>query len=248
MMIVSDHGFSTIDRNADVALDLSKAGLTVCRAFAGAPAAGTVLVIGNGGSANLYVTGHDGAVIKRAVDCLQAQDYTGVLFTREGIEGTFPLSLAKIDTPDAPDIVISFRWSDGRNANGTPGLLVSETGGRRGPGEGDHASLSRFDLHNTLVAAGPDFRKGVVDPLPSGNTDIAPTVLWILGIQPAAPMDGRILTEALAIPGPKLQPFEVNRHEVTRDLGAGIWHQHLTISEVNGVTYFDEGNGGIVNK
>jgi len=46
-------------------------------------------------SANLYVTGHDGAVIKRAVDCLQAQDYTGVLFTREGIEGTFPLSLAK---------------------------------------------------------------------------------------------------------------------------------------------------------
>ena len=248
MMIVSDHGFSTIDRNADVALDLSKAGLTVCRAFAGAPAAGTVLVIGNGGSANLYVTGHDGAVIKRAVDCLQAQDYTGVLFTREGIEGTFPLSLAKIDTPDAPDIVISFRWSDGRNANGTPGLLVSETGGKRGPGEGDHASLSRFDLHNTLVAAGPDFRNGVVDPLSSGNTDIAPTVLWILGVQPAAPMDGRVLTEALTIPGPKLQSFEVNRYEVTRDLGASIWHQHLTISEVNGVTYFDEGNGGTVDK
>jgi hypothetical protein len=61
-------------------------------------------------------------------------------------------------------------------------------------------------------------------------------------------MDGRVLTEALTIPGPKLQSFEVDRHEVTRDLGASIWHQHLTISEVNEVTYFDEGNGGTVDK
>jgi len=78
---------------------------------------------------------------------------------------------------------------------------------RRGAGVDPAKAITRasvrFDLHNTLVAAGPDFRKGVVDPLPSGNTDIAPTVLWILGIQPAAPMDGRVLTEALAIPGPK---------------------------------------------
>ncbi len=243
VMIVSDHGFSTIDRNADLAVDLSKAGLTTARTFVGRPTPGTVLVVGNGGSANLYVIGHDAAVIKRAVESLQAQDYTGVLFTRDGIAGTFPLSLAKIDTPEAPDIVVSFRWTAARSATGTPGLIFSETGGGRGPGQGNHASLSRFDLHNTLIAAGPDFRKGVTDPLPSGNIDIAPTVLWILGVQPPAPMEGRVLAEALTISGPKLQSFETLRHEVTNDLGATVWRQYLTISEVNGVTYFDEGNG-----
>jgi|GEM_PF-6909300 len=61
-------------------------------------------------------------------------------------------------------------------------------------------------------------------------------------------MDGRVLTEALTIPGPKLQSFAVNRHEATRDLGASVWRQYLTISEVNGVTYFDEGNGGVTHK
>jgi len=103
-------------------------------------------------------------------------------------------------------------------------------------------------MHNTLVAAGPDFRQGVTDPLPSGNIDIAPTVLWILGVQPPTPMDGRVLTEALTIPGPKLQSFEVNRHEAERDFGASTWRQYLTISQVNGVTYFDEGNGATVHK
>jgi len=245
VMIVSDHGFSTIERNVDLAVDLSMAGLTTARAFVGKPDPGTVLVVGNGGSANLYVVGHDPAVVKRTIEFLQAQDYTGVLFTRDGLAGTFPLALAKIDTPDAPDIVISFRWSAARSAVGTPGLEVSEKGGSRGPGQGVHASLSRFDLHNTLIAAGPDFRKGVTNPLPSGNTDLAPTILWILGVKPPTPMDGRVLSEALTIPGPKLQSFETNRHEATNNLGATLWRQYLTISEVNGVTYFDEGNGEI---
>jgi hypothetical protein len=48
---------------------------------------------------------------------------------------------------------------------------------------GNHASLSPYDMHNTLVAAGPDLRRGVLDTLPSGNTDLAPTVLWILGLR-----------------------------------------------------------------
>jgi arylsulfatase A-like enzyme len=243
VMIVSDHGFSTIERNADLALDLSKAGLTTARALAGKPSPGTVLVVGNGGSANLYVIGHDAAVIKRAVEFLQTQDYTGVLFTREAIPGTFPLTLAKIDTPDAPDIVISFSWTSKRSITGAPGLEVSEKGSGRGPGQGNHASLSRFDLHNTLIAAGPDFRKGIVNPLPSGNTDLAPTILWILGVPPPTPLDGRVLTEAMTIPGPKLQSFEMIRHEAANDLGPTVWRQYLTISEVNGVTYFDEGNG-----
>ncbi len=244
VFVVSDHGFSTIERNADLVSDLAPNGFVATRAYAKAPANGDVLVVANGGSANLYVAGHDQAVLRRLVEFLQTRDYTGVLFTRDALPGTFPLALARIDTPEAPDLVISFQWSDGANIHGAPGLQISEIGGERGPGEGNHASLSRFDLHNILLAAGPDFKKGVTDPLPSGNTDLAPTILWLLGVKPPKPMDGRVLSEALTVPGPKLESFDTVRHTASAVLGAVTWHQYLTISSVNGVPYFDEGNGG----
>ena len=49
--------------------------------------------------------------------------------------------------------------------------MVSD-GGRK-PGQGTHATLSRYDMHNTLVASGPDFKAGWRDALPSGNVDLA---------------------------------------------------------------------------
>ena len=68
---------------------------------------------------------------------------------------------------------------------------------QRAAGKGTHATLSRFDMHNTLIAAGPDFKQGQTDDLPSGNVDLAPTILRILGIKPSQKMDGRILSEAM---------------------------------------------------
>ncbi len=52
-------------------------------------------------------------------------------------------------------------------------------------GAGMHVSLSPYDMHNTLVAAGPAFREGLASELPSGNIDVAPTILKILKIAPA---------------------------------------------------------------
>ena len=248
ILVVSDHGFSTIERNADLAVDLSTAGITTARAYTQAPANGTVLVAGLGASAGLYVANHDDAVIRRAVAFLQTQDYSGVIFTREGIEGTFPLSLAKVDSADAPDILVALRWSEAASATGTPGLEISEQGAGRKAGQGTHAGLSPFDLHNTLIAAGPDFRKGFADTLPSGNVDVAPTILWILGVTPPQPMDGRVLSEALTIAAPAVGAPSQRREEnrVTRE--HGTWEQFLEISEVNGVRYFDAGNGALRKK
>jgi arylsulfatase A-like enzyme len=67
----------------------------------------------------------------------------------------------------------------------------------RSQARGSHGSTSRFCIHNTLLAAGPDIRVGFRDELPSGNVDVAPTILHLLGVQPEKPFDGRILTEAL---------------------------------------------------
>jgi arylsulfatase A-like enzyme len=103
-------------------------------------------------------------------------------------------------------------------------------------------SLSAFDMHATLVAAGPHFRSGV-DTLASGNVDVAPTVLWILGIQPPRSMDGRILSEALSIKAPKIRSFEPGHIEASAKQSNATWTQYLNYTEVNGARYLDEGNG-----
>jgi hypothetical protein len=204
---------------------------------------GDVMVVSNGGSSLLYVGGHDPEVARRLAAYIQLQDWAGVVFSRLPLEGTFPLSEARIDSPESPDLVVSLRWTRGKSANGTPGLQTSDLAPTARKA-GNHASLSPFDMHNTLVAAGPDLRRGVQDTLPSGNTDIAPTVLWILGLRDeAARMDGRVLGEALSGEAPPLRSYEVRRLEASRRTQGGDWRQYLQVSEVNGVRYLDEGNG-----
>jgi arylsulfatase A-like enzyme len=106
-----------------------------------------------------------------------------------------------------------------------------------------HGSLSEFEMHNTFIAAGPDFRAGVVDHLPTGNVDIAPTTLWILGMKPPKSMDGRVVVEAMTVPKAGIKSFEPGHLETTRNLPNSVWHQYLNFTGVNGVDYFDEGNG-----
>src|SRR5207244_4876332 len=107
----------------------------------------------------------------------------------------FGLGQARVDSRNAPDVMMAFRWNDKKNQFGVPGLVNADW--NRKPGEGTHATLSRFDMHNTLIAAGPDFRRGQTDDLPSGNMDVAPTILRILGIAPPPQQAGRILSEAM---------------------------------------------------
>ena len=59
--------------------------------------------------------------------------------------------------------------------------------------------------------------------------------------------DGRVLGEALAGDAPPLRSLELKHLTARRDLGNGqTWAQYLNVSEVNGVQYFDEGNGSQV--
>jgi hypothetical protein len=56
-------------------------------------------------------------------------------------------------------------------------------------------------------------------------------------------MSGRVLTEALTIAGPPVESGETHRKEAVRQGDGFTWRQYLEISEVNGVQYFDQGNG-----
>jgi arylsulfatase A-like enzyme len=245
IIVVSDHGFSTISRNVDLVAELRKAGFKATRRFSSAAAAGDVLVEGLGGSALIYVVGHEDKTVGGIVNFLQTQDFAGPIFTATPRKGTFSLDDGLIHSRQAPDIMFSFRWTSDMNSNGAPGYIISESQGSNlslGSGQkATHASLSPFDLHNMLVAAGPDFHQGFVDETPSGNVDVAPTVLRILGIKPLQPMDGRVLSEALTSSGgtsPKTEKKELTAHAT---LSAGEWTQKLLINEVNGVRYIEEG-------
>jgi predicted AlkP superfamily pyrophosphatase or phosphodiesterase len=246
ILVVSDHGFSTIADNADIAALLNKHGFHAAHECPEAgPRNGDILVVRNGGSVFCYVAGHDQKLVEGVVHVLQAQPCCGVIFTRQSVEGAFTLQDARINSPAAPDIVLSLRWKPDKSANGTPGLVYSDYG-KYATGQGMHGSLSPFDMHNTCVAAGPDFRNGFEDALPTGNTDIAPTILWILGVEPEQRPSGRVLREALkasSLPQPKIQHQHL---EAARHSGSFTWRQYLNYSQINGVVYFDEGNGELI--
>lgn len=246
VFVVSDHGFSTVEHAVDVCGQLQKAGFRAQREFKSTPQTGEILVIGQGASVVFYVFGRDAKVTDDLVTFLQKQPFSGVIFTREKLEGTFALSSANINSPNPPDVVLSMRWSATMSGTGTEGQVWSD-GGRQ-PGGGTHASLSRYDVHNTLVAAGPDFKRRFNNTMPTANTDLAPTILWLLGVQSKEPMDGRVLSEALTIDAPPATRSATRRLEATRSHGRLNWSQYLQISQVNDTVYIDEGNGVIADQ
>jgi predicted AlkP superfamily pyrophosphatase or phosphodiesterase len=268
VFIVSDHGFSTIKRSVDLRRILNDAGFTAKieelriakdgnqsaggirdkTEFNDQPKPGDIMLAANGGSVLFYVVGHDKKLIRRLVEFLQQSDFAGVIFTKEPMEGTFGLTQALIQRGDAPDVVMAFRWTDLQNQFGVTGEIDADW--QRAAGKGTHATLSRFDMHNTLIAAGPDFKRGQTDDLPTGNVDLVPTILQILGIKVPHQMDGRILSEAVAaptslLPAPKPEAKSI---EARKDFPSGTWRQTLKISRVGSTIYLDEGNGAFANK
>ncbi len=245
IIVVSDHGFSTIGKAVDVYESLRKAKFKVFKRFED-PEAGDILVVVLGGSVCFYVTDHVESTTRALAEFLQTTDYAGVIFTRPEVKvaGTFTMDAVRLNTTNVtPDLVMAFRWSGEKSETGTPGLITAE-----GPkGKGTHGSLSPFDMHNTLVAGGPDFKTGFINETPSGNIDVAPTVLHLLGVKPLKPMDGRVLTEALKNGGPAPAP-ETKTVEAARDSGLFQWRQYLKYTTVGETIYFDEGNGEPVPK
>lgn len=241
IFVVSDHGFSTIERSVDLRQILKAAGFSVTTEFTSEPQAGDIMLAGNGGTVLFYVTRHDSAVTDRLVEFLQQSDFAGVIFSREPREGTFGLGAAMIDTVNGPDIAMSFRWNDSKNRFAVNGLIAADW--NRKAGDGTHATLSRFDMHNTLIATGPDFRRGQTADLPSGNVDLAPTILRILGITPPPAMDGRVVWEAMRNVESTPPKSRTEKLEATRKFPSGMWHQALKISRVGSTIYLDEGNG-----
>ena len=219
--VTSDHGFST--HTGGVNLD------ALLAPFAGELPDGTPRIVAGGGA--VYVRDGDPDAVARIVEALQGSDRIGAIFTRDGrVAGTLGLADARWDHERAADILYSPAWTDAENLYGYRG--TSAAGGTAG-----HGSASPYDIHNALIAAGPDLAVGSEVSLPTSNVDLAPTFLYLLGLAAAPTMAGRPLIEALAA-GPDL-PAAREPGEIAAATPDGGYRAVARTSAVFGRHYLD---------
>ena len=171
--VSSDHGFSTYTGAPDVA--------SILKPYARALPDGSPRIVAGGGA--IYVRDGDESAIAGLVSALQHTPKVGAIFTRAKTSGSFegrtPGTLSfdavRWQHERSAQILFSPDWTDDQNAYGWRGTSASS-------GTAGHGSSSPWDIHNTLIAAGPDLKNGEVVAVPSANVDFAPTFLTLLGI------------------------------------------------------------------
>ena len=78
--------------------------------------------------------------------------------------------------------------------------------------------------------------------MPSGNIDLAPTILHILGLQTSKHMSGRVLNESLVFNGElEDKNWETELYNAEKDLGDLVYRQQIKIHRVDETIYLDCG-------
>jgi predicted AlkP superfamily pyrophosphatase or phosphodiesterase len=112
IFVVSDHGFSTIQRSIDLPKILNDSGFAAKTEFIDQPKLGDIMLAGNGGSVLFYAVGHDEGLTRRLVEFLQQSDFAGVIFTRNALPGTFDLNQTKSNKDESARIHRCSRCGD----------------------------------------------------------------------------------------------------------------------------------------
>ena len=239
VIVASDHGYSTISEVIDVEAELRQAGFPPGGEKRG------VTVAPNGGSALFYTHARDGTDSDAAAslaEWLMAQRWCSVLLASGAageIPGTLPASIACLDGPRAPAITMSFAWDSTVNGTGYAGHAYSTS---LGPGQGQHGSMSPHETRNVMFASGPSFRQSTVIETPTGNVDLAPTILHLLGLPGGEAMAGRVLSETLRT-SPENTQCRTETHKAGRVLRHGLYQQTIEVSRVGDTVYLDHGHG-----
>jgi len=228
LFITSDHGFCTISGHLDVAAALIEAGLKQSTHSADVIVTGTAI----------YLRENGPEAVARVTTAIQRLEGMGLTFSGARgapvAPGTLPIAAVGVDGALAPDILFSPDWNDAPNAHGVPGSAWSPPGAATAT----HGSIAPWDVHNTMIAAGPDFKRGLVSETAAGNPDIAPTLAHLLGLSALPRFDGRVLHEALA-GDPNPGALETKKQVLRAEGTSGT--QHLQLSHVGETVYVDYG-------
>ena len=229
ILVTSDHGFST-----------HTGGMDLPGLFKTEVQSGSLFIV----EGAIYVKNHDTNIIRRLVKQLQATDWAGAIFTQSllpgrsdgSVPGTLSFELARWTHPRAADILVAANWTDAPNPYGYLGTSTQKEEGE----PAGHGTSSPYDIHNILIAAGPDLKSGLISDVPSGNVDFAPTLCYLNGLPPPASMDGRVLKELLR-GGPlpttiKVQKFNYRTQARTE---RGEYQLELSSSAVSGTEYLN---------
>ena len=230
MIVVSDHGFSTHTATLKLAALVAPFAKPL-------PGGSPDIVVAEG--AVHFRAGADPARVATIVAMLQKHPEVGAIFTRpkpgggaEGIvPGTLSLAVARWNHPRSAEILVSANWNADQNDAGYPGTTAAS-------GVAGHGASSPYDVHNTLIAAGPDFREHASSGVPTANVDLAPTLLKLLGVAIPASMSGRVVEEALRS-GPPIASLEVDRVTQTVKTPDGRYTLTAHFSKAAGKTYLD---------
>jgi arylsulfatase A-like enzyme len=238
IIVISDHGFGQTIYGVNVRQELASGGFN------------DVIIASSGQSVALHVKNRDATTIRAIAEWLQKQAWTGVVFTARGkgamhegaVPGTFALEYAHLGGSErSPDIVFTFPWSSKPNRYGVPGtdyvMITSGATGPRDTGGGNHGGMSPWAVRNTMLAWGPDFKRGARVRTPSSNADVTPTILHLLGHPNVNALDGRVLFEALAN-GP--DPEQVAMETRTLRVANGAYRAALQVTETAGRRYLDK--------
>jgi arylsulfatase A-like enzyme len=218
IFVTSDHGFSThigTLRLASLVAPFAKP----------LPDGSPDIVVAEG--AIYFRGGADAARVSAIVAALQRPGAGA-----EGVvPGTLSFAVARWNHRRSGEILVSANWTDEKNETGYPGKTTDS-------GKAGHGTSSPFDIHNTLIAAGPDLREHASSDVPTGNVDLAPTLLHLLGLQVPSSMTGRVIEEALRS-GPPIASVNVERVTETVKSPDGKYTLTAHLSKAAGKTYLD---------
>ncbi len=189
IIVASDHGFSTHTGTLRLA--------SIVDPFSRTGPDGLRDIVVTEGAIN-FRGQPDPARVAAVVAELQKHPEVGAIFTRPVsdrsaagvVPGTLSFNVARWNHSRASDIMISGNWTGDRNVAGFAGTTTQT-------GTAGHGTSSPYDVHNTLIAAGPDFRVHVTTSVPTSNVDLAPTLLTLMKLPTPPSMTGRTIEEAL---------------------------------------------------
>lgn len=189
IIAMSDHGHVTGPRKIGLAAELRRAGFAAGEGMA----EGTDIVVAPAGAPGMWF--RDPGLMAPVAAWLAQQDWAGPLLARDpaALPGTMPLALLDAGHARSADLVLLFAGGEGPDAHGLPGTAPFDAADVP-EGGGMHGGLHRRELATVLVAEGGPFRRGATVQAMADLSDIAPTVLHLLGVAQEG-MDGRALAE-----------------------------------------------------